>query len=54
MNKADDERVHQLCSLIALEQDRSKFLELVTELNRILSDQEKRFQGEKPGVKEGC
>jgi hypothetical protein len=54
MNKAGDERIHELCSLIALEQDRSKFLELVTELNRILSDKEKRLRGEKPGEKDGC
>jgi len=51
MNKADDDRIHELCSLIALEQNRCKFLELVSELNRILSDQEKRLRGEKPGSK---
>jgi len=36
MNKAERNRIHELCSLIAMEQDRHKFLELVAELNRIL------------------
>ncbi|MGA8270255.1 MAG: hypothetical protein WB919_01775 [Candidatus Sulfotelmatobacter sp.] len=53
MNKADEARIHGLCSLIALEQDRTKFLALVAELNRILSEQEKRLRGVKPG-KKGC
>lgn len=37
MNKADSERIHELCSLIAVEKDRRKFLTLVEELNRILA-----------------
>lgn len=40
MNKADSDRVHQLCAQIAVEQDRKRFLELVTELNRILAANE--------------
>jgi hypothetical protein len=52
MNKADDQRIHELCSLIEFEQDRTKFLKLVTELNRILSEKEQRLQGEKPAGKQ--
>jgi hypothetical protein len=44
MNKADTDRIHQLCSLIAQEQDRAKFLTLVEELNRILEAKEERFK----------
>jgi len=40
MDKAD--RVHELCSLIAVEQDRNRFLELVEELNRILDVTDQR------------
>ena len=44
MNKADSDRIHQLCSLIAKEQDRAKFLALVEELNRILEAKEERLK----------
>jgi hypothetical protein len=44
MNKADSDRVHELCSLIEKEQDRQKFLALVTELNRILSAKDARLR----------
>lgn len=40
MDKADNDRVHELCSLIALEPDQQKVLKLVDELNRILSAKE--------------
>ncbi|MFZ0816755.1 MAG: hypothetical protein WAM78_14615 [Candidatus Sulfotelmatobacter sp.] len=43
MKKADSDRIHQLCSLIAQEQDRAKFLSLVDELNRILKVHEERL-----------
>ena len=36
INKAETDRIRELCSLIAVEQNRRKFLELVGELNRIL------------------
>ncbi len=49
MNKADSDRVHELCSLIAEEQDREKFLDLVRELNRILSEKDARLR-DKPRV----
>ena len=44
MNKADSDRIHELCSLIAAEQDRQKFLELCKELNRILSAMDQRLR----------
>ena len=44
MNKADSDRVHELCSLIAEEQDREKFLDLVRELNRMLSEKDARLR----------
>ena len=44
MNKAESDRIHELCSLIAVEQDRRKFLELVGELNRILEVNDQRLK----------
>jgi hypothetical protein len=44
MNKADSDRIHQLCSLIAVEKNRHKFLVLVEELNRILAAKDDRLQ----------
>ncbi len=40
MNKADSERIHNLCSVIATEKDRHKFQALIEELNRILEAKE--------------
>jgi hypothetical protein len=37
MNKSESERIQELCSRIAVEQDRNKFLKLCEELNRLLS-----------------
>jgi hypothetical protein len=37
MNKSESDRIQELCSKIAVEQDRQKFLQLVQELNRMLS-----------------
>jgi hypothetical protein len=37
MNKEESDRIHDLCSRIAIEHDQRKFLALVEELNRILS-----------------
>jgi hypothetical protein len=51
MKKADSDRIHELCSLIAIEQDRQKFLKLVEELNRILGAKEERLQRNKPDNK---
>ena len=47
MNKADSDRIHELCSLIAMEQDRQKFLQLCEELNRILAVKRERLQNNK-------
>lgn len=52
MNKDESDRIHELCSLIAVEQDRRKFLHLVEELNRILSAQDRRLQNKQPSGKE--
>jgi len=49
MNKDDSDRIHELCSLIAVEHDRQKFLKLVEELNRILSAQDQRLQTDQLG-----
>jgi len=49
MNKDDSDRIHELCSLIAVEHDRQKFLKLVEELNRILSAQHQRLQTDQLG-----
>jgi hypothetical protein len=48
MKKADSDRIHELCSLIAVEQDREKFLTLVEELNRILEAKDARLQRNQP------
>jgi len=44
MNKTESDRIHELCSLIAVEQDRRQFLELVGELNRILEVNDQRLK----------
>jgi hypothetical protein len=51
MKKAESDRIHELCSLIAAEEDRNKFLELVEELNRILNAREQQLQNEGSGHK---
>jgi hypothetical protein len=48
MKQSDSDRIHELCSLIAVEQNREKFLRLVEELNRILGANETRFQNTSP------
>jgi hypothetical protein len=37
MNQSESDHIQELCSKIAVEQDRNKFLKLVQELNRVLS-----------------
>ena len=44
MNKAESDRIHELCSLIAVEQDQKKFQALVEELNRILAAKGAQFE----------
>ncbi|MFY9843765.1 MAG: hypothetical protein WA718_20295 [Terriglobales bacterium] len=48
MNKSDNERVHELCGLIVLEQDPEKFKKLCQELNRILSSNAPPPQSDEP------
>lgn len=48
MNKKDSDRIHELCSLIELEQDREKFMTLVQELNRILTAHDARLRSDDP------
>lgn len=38
MDKITSDRVRELCSLIQVEQDAGKFLELIQELNRLLDE----------------
>ena len=38
LNKQAEQRVKELCDLIAKEQDRHRFSSLVAELNRLLDD----------------
>jgi hypothetical protein len=49
MNKDQSDRIHELCSQIATEQDHKKFLIMVEELNRILSAHHQSFQRDVPG-----
>jgi hypothetical protein len=44
MNKEESDRIHDLCSRIAVERDHKKFLVLVEELNRVLSARDRRLQ----------
>lgn len=46
MTKAESERIQELCSLIAVEQDRAKFLQHCEELNRLLSAKGKTFNAD--------
>jgi len=52
MNKAESDRIHELCSRIATEQDRQEFLKLCEELNRILSAKHERLRDGKTGGQE--
>ena len=49
MNQGESDRIRELCSLIAVEQDREKFLKLVEELNRILDAKDEPRQNQEPG-----
>jgi hypothetical protein len=43
MNKTEGDKIHELCSRIAVEQDYQKFLAMVEELDCILSARDKSF-----------
>jgi len=49
MNQADGDHIRALCALIAVEQDREKFLKLVEELNRFLDAKDEPRQNRGPG-----
>jgi hypothetical protein len=51
MKKADSDRIHELCSIIAVEQDQEKFLKLVEELIRILGAKDEQLRHNKPDNK---
>jgi len=42
--KSDNFRIHELCCLIATEQDQQKFLKLVDELNQLLDADDQRLK----------
>jgi hypothetical protein len=48
MNKAENDRVRELCALIAEEKDRTRFKELVNELNLLLDAKQQRLDNEAP------
>jgi hypothetical protein len=50
MNKEESDRIHDLCSRIAVERDHKKFLALVEELNRVLSARDCRRQDGNAGA----
>jgi len=51
MKKADSDRIQELCSIIAVEQNREKFLKLVEELNHLLGAKNERLSHNKPDNK---
>jgi hypothetical protein len=53
MNKGESERIQELCSRIAVEQDRNKFLKLCEELNHLLSARSRAAHEDKRGGGEG-
>lgn len=46
--KSDNARIHELCCLIAVEQDQQKFLKLVDELNQLLEADDPRLKNRSP------
>lgn len=44
INDADRDRIRELCSLIAVEQDRQKLLQLIEELSLILAAKDERLK----------
>jgi hypothetical protein len=48
-SQAERDRIDELCSLIATEENHQKLLTFVEELNRLLSAKSKRFQHDKAG-----
>jgi hypothetical protein len=53
MNEADRDRIRELCSLIAVEQNQHKLLQLIEELSRLLgakAKDEERLEGKQIGI----
>jgi hypothetical protein len=48
MDKIRSDRVRDLCSLIQTEQNREKFLDLIQDLNRVLSDKDEKSESDSP------
>jgi hypothetical protein len=45
MKPEERERMYELCAMIEKEQNRTEFLRLLEELNRLLERQEQRLEG---------
>ena len=51
MKEADRDRIRELCSLIAGEQNQHKLLQLIDELSRLLgAKDEERLEGKQIGI----
>jgi hypothetical protein len=51
MKEADRDRVRELCSVIAVEQNHHKLLQLIEELSRLLgAKDEERLEGNQIGI----
>jgi hypothetical protein len=51
MKDADRDRIRELCSVIAVEQDQHKLLQLIEELSRLLGmKDEERLKGKQTGI----
>ena len=51
MKEADRDRVRELCSVIAVEQNHHKLLQLIEELSRLIgAKNEERFEGNQIGI----
>jgi hypothetical protein len=46
MTPEEHERMYKLCAMIEKEQDHTKFLQLIQELNQLLRRKEKRLENE--------
>jgi len=49
MKEADKDRIRELCSLIAAEQDRNRLLQFIEELSRLLDAKDERIRGQQIG-----
>lgn len=49
INDSDRDRIRELCSLIAVEQDRDKLLQFIEELSLILGARDERLKVEQFG-----